>query len=842
MPEQRTISPFGLIADTELAAEVLILSYTAGLGFFERFALGAARATQARVTVIADATAVSADPAVVRGAGRTYLDGRAVCPCGSAFHPKLVVIAGTEHVAVAIGSGNLTLAGWHHNAELWTALYASAGTGPTALSRLAAFLRELTAAGVRLSHGAPEALRRVADRLDALPATEDVGTVVSSVFGPIIDQLPTGPVDELLLYAPFFDAELAAVDALVERFEPGQLTVCVQPTMTVVNGAKLRLLLARHGGTAASVKEERYRHGKLVEWRVGDEHFTLTGSPNLSRAALLRQLGGGGNCELGLITQVTESLAPPLGETLDGAALGALAFRRIDETVPAVVLLSGTATDEGLHLLLRDPLDGDGRLEVYDAGVWSDRISIPAAKTDLVIPAGEAGWLTGVAVRLRTMRGETSNEVFIADLSRVLRTSRPSAGRALTDGEEIFKDPKLFEQFLTDAQLLKPHLLPVAGTAGSVGADGHREPRTAGKPQSLEEYLDACESVLGERMLHFALGLPRLPGSGADALDTFTGGLEDDEEGEEAEDPNEASALVIPSFTVVTDYRRRRYQRWCVWLADLAPALVLIGRVLAVRLIARAAAGQLWADREEWAPVLARAARSLTAPGEAYDEERVAAASMAAVALAILHSQVHRFSEWDPVRSEYERTAQAFGPILELHDSTRIAEYGGELAEAFGPALAPESVENLLNELVNPPDPLDRAVYLLEEEYGLEANRRGRVIEYVDDLLGDPTWKLLLAIGVAEPALGIGAVGHTPRGRVMALWHPPHVLVLHEAAAGVWGRVHRLSVGMTPRLHAVAKEGLNDPEARWSVTELMPPEASSALIAAELNPAAPFDY
>ena len=315
-----------------------------------------------------------------------------------------------------------------------------------------------------------------------------------------------------------------------------------------------------------------------------------TGSPNLSRRALLRAVGDGGNCELGLISEIGRSLAPPLGQTLHGGQLSAVVRRRSEDRAPAVVLLGATAADEGLRLLLRDALDDDGRLQIYDGGVWSDRAAVTAGAAELALASGEASWLTGTAVRVRSATGEISNEVFIADLSRVLRTSRPATGRAMTDGDEIFKDPKLFEQFLTDAQLLRPHLLPVVGSAGAEGG-GRAEPTGAPKPQSLEEYLDACASVLGEPMLHFALGLPALPGGGSDGLDAFGGGLDD--ERADVHDPEGSTPLVIPSFTTYSDYRRRRFQRWCERLVDLAPMLVLVGRVLAVRLIARAAAGQL---------------------------------------------------------------------------------------------------------------------------------------------------------------------------------------------------------------------------------------------------------
>ena len=124
LPEAR--SPYALLDEVKRARDVLVLTHTASLEFFERFALSDARALGALVTVVSDATMIRADPFVVRRAGLQYLDARAVCPGGTPFHPKLLVIVGDGEARVAIGSGNLTMAGWHANAETWTVLRADA--------------------------------------------------------------------------------------------------------------------------------------------------------------------------------------------------------------------------------------------------------------------------------------------------------------------------------------------------------------------------------------------------------------------------------------------------------------------------------------------------------------------------------------------------------------------------------------------------------------------------------------------------------------------------------------------------------------------------------------------
>jgi len=55
---------------------------------------------------------------------------------------------------------------------------------------------------------------------------------------------------------------------------------------------------------------ERYRHGKLVEWTMSDgRRYALTGSPNLSYAALATPEGAG-NTEVAILSSLDETLFP----------------------------------------------------------------------------------------------------------------------------------------------------------------------------------------------------------------------------------------------------------------------------------------------------------------------------------------------------------------------------------------------------------------------------------------------------------------------------------------------------------------------------------------------------
>lgn len=167
----------------------------------------------------------------MRRAGLQYRDARAVCPGGTAFHPKLLVCVGDGQARVAIGSGNLTMAGWHANAETWTVLRADADGGPDTLRAVSAFLRDLARSDIALSAGAPEALIRVADGLDELPADQPGPRLLHSLTEPIAEQLPAldDPVDELVLYAPFHDARLAGTKRLLDLTRPRKWTVFLHP-------------------------------------------------------------------------------------------------------------------------------------------------------------------------------------------------------------------------------------------------------------------------------------------------------------------------------------------------------------------------------------------------------------------------------------------------------------------------------------------------------------------------------------------------------------------------------------------------------------------------------------
>ncbi|MFC5066352.1 hypothetical protein ACFPBZ_29400, partial [Actinomycetospora atypica] len=115
------------LADGPPLREMVVLGFTHDLPFLERFALSGARQLGARITVLADGGQARHDVVDVRFAGHGYQYG--VTATRGAFHPKLVVLLGDEHVWLAIGSGNPTMSGWGHNQELWCILRGTTQVG-----------------------------------------------------------------------------------------------------------------------------------------------------------------------------------------------------------------------------------------------------------------------------------------------------------------------------------------------------------------------------------------------------------------------------------------------------------------------------------------------------------------------------------------------------------------------------------------------------------------------------------------------------------------------------------------------------------------------------------------
>jgi hypothetical protein len=524
------------------AREALFCTFNADLGFFERTVLGVTQATGARVTVVGDARMSDPDPRAARNAGTRYIHGLAATPSGAAFHPKVAVVAGPERAMVAIGSGNLSPGGWHLNNETWTVATADQERCPAMVAQLAEWLRGLHHLCM-ITPQAVQGIQRTAARLEQLAATSTVaGTghqLVHSSALPLLDQLPGGRADELLIYAPFHDQNAEALRSLIERLTPAQVTLAVQSDQRtviqpdavahVIDGLEVRFKVVED-------TSKEYRHGKLIEAvDLDGNRWTLTGSPNLSGHALLRSARDGGNIEVGIVSRPRSSLFPggqPI--TLSDVPAVRINDSAVNRPAVGVLLLAAVRAGGGLRVVFaKPPAVSVQILSSLHANFdqWTDVGTVPSGVADYTfadvdLPGGtrvRGAWDAGKGA----VRGSV---VFVIDPDLVLERpgeSTPHQPSAPPDPIQLISDPRLLEMWMSAVGQLAAARTAVAlpratGPAAPRGETAAAQHGAGLRIDTDEErwlsYADDAKARLGSAMFHFALGgFPALRGLAAAA-------------------------------------------------------------------------------------------------------------------------------------------------------------------------------------------------------------------------------------------------------------------------------------------------------------------------------------
>jgi hypothetical protein len=294
---------------------------------------------------------------------------RGVRPGGQAFHPKTYLALARNQATLLVGSGNLSTSGLDDGREVFTAFRSGIPIGDAAIAGWRGWMRRLVEqiGDVALA----ERFRDLDQQLPAPPRLAPrLQPVLHNLDTPLADQLiaaVTGagtPVDELLIAAPFYDPEAEAVGGLLTNLAPRRVGVYVTGS-TSVNGDRLanRLLACGAKVTVSAYEPDQFVHAKLVGVVAGRHGWLLSGSANLSQAALTRIVKGGGNVELAVLAkldpeQVRFAFMPP-GMTTAVRSLESLAALRFDPDaepkLPSVHLITAAATDGGRVEVRSDP-------------------------------------------------------------------------------------------------------------------------------------------------------------------------------------------------------------------------------------------------------------------------------------------------------------------------------------------------------------------------------------------------------------------------------------------------------------------------------------------------------
>lgn len=789
----RAVAPLAALLEPTEVNDVVILSFTANLGFFSKAAAGRARSRGARVSIVSDLAQTTFDPDAVRGAGWDWLDGRAWCT--GAFHPKLIVAAGEADAAVLVGSGNATPAGWVDNAEVWIRMNATSEGCPQAVHDIAAWLTRLPD-HVHVSPGVAESLISAAKRLTRFAPTGDGPRFVHNLDEPIWATLPAGPVDELVVSSPFLDASCAALRRVCEQLQPASLTVAVADDFHF-DGAELAGVLADWHGSAVTIASDRYHHGKVIEWSSGLRQ-ALIGSPNCTTTALGRTVGDtDGNCEIALICDVDTTLAPPAGAMI--TTTGLVSHRYAPLTSPPAPLLYAAVVEEpGVRLFLRRPSDFELRVEVYDGATWRDTGYRVRSEVDQFLCVD---WRPdrSVAIRVTAQGGTGTTPVAATVLARL--DPRPASRTDLGGSSgEFIDNPQFIATLQAALARIRASLVASRGTHAGAAPAVRVENRDTPRP-TWQQVVERVRVETGERFSWFSL--PHL--SRRAGLLPSDVRLDDDaiESDSEADEDGGLTDVERDRIERLKEYRRRRIadlRRWCTRYYD-PDALTDSERAARRRAAADAgfdpatgcseidiataavvlAAHQLgaWDDVDDEAITLTRALRPL---GRALTDDSLApdAAAVAAVGLWIHDRLVERSGERAGARTTYRGLAHHLASLLDRLDERALAARCATLATVTHPAPPPDDVFTLALG-VAVPDLDAEFLSRLDEEAGVIAEMTARVVDVVGELAGDGLPTLLRWLTWGEHLNPVALRARTrAAGVVTVAWRAPDLVIAVE--------------------------------------------------------------
>ena len=414
---------------------------------------------------------------------------RSVQPGHQAFHPKTYLALSSKEATLFVGSGNLSTGGLNDGHEVFTTFCSGTVVGDAAISIWRDWMRQLVEFIGDLTMAA-----RFQDLEERLPSPEAAAPVVAPLLhnlnASIAEQLievvreAGGKVEELLLTAPFYDANAEAVGVLLNELEPGRVCLFLGGA-TQVRGDQLVDRLVDSGAEVGVFGYEptEFVHAKLVGVVSGDRGWLLSGSANLSQAALTHSAQEHGNIELAVLAQLTpgevRSAFVPAGMSVaerDLDALRELTFESEPETTLSSLcrLVSARALPDGrIEVSSVPPADPSWLLEdlterqsliIDSSGVVLTEGPLPGRLVQLVDPAGEV-----VSNRAVVDDPEALAAILLAPTERG-RTGGPPPG--LTQGDLSRPLGRLLRWLHENL----PMDVSERAGGGSGGSDGQHDP------------------------------------------------------------------------------------------------------------------------------------------------------------------------------------------------------------------------------------------------------------------------------------------------------------------------------------------------------------------------------
>jgi len=294
----------------------LLTTFNAYLPFYEdvvlrRLLTAGVRHNVLLIDQVQYSAALQSEPP--RFAGRRYTLLPIRVP--GAFHPKLIFLAGKHKGLIAIGSHNLTLAGFGFNRELTNLLRIPGDSDPEAQllarqvwDRVRDWLElardQLPAEVVEMAYKVKDFAPWLDQKADGAAASSHILAAQpgSEPLWAQLRGLTTGGVRRVTIAGAFYDEQLAFISRVQREVQPDEIVLAVEPKTVEMpaRAAKLpgvRVVRADALGlddSAETTKKPGYLHAKgiFIEPYDGEAVFA-SGSANPSRPAWLAEPGSG---------------------------------------------------------------------------------------------------------------------------------------------------------------------------------------------------------------------------------------------------------------------------------------------------------------------------------------------------------------------------------------------------------------------------------------------------------------------------------------------------------------------------------------------------------------------
>ena len=214
------------------------------------------------------------------------------------FHPKVALFVGESKCMALVGSGNLTCGGTSYNEEVWNAFCADNATSAEApiINAVWKYINSLIGDD---SENVKEQLKWVTAFSELMRGISESGQTVlendeeritllsnepgSSIFAQLLAAMDGVTVKKLSLLAPYYDMNGRAISALMDAYNPEVVDCYVDSERgTLPTGLPASYLdrISFH-----KIKDNR-THAKILQLESESETWVLTGSANITQAAL----------------------------------------------------------------------------------------------------------------------------------------------------------------------------------------------------------------------------------------------------------------------------------------------------------------------------------------------------------------------------------------------------------------------------------------------------------------------------------------------------------------------------------------------------------------------------